>query len=107
MSVMKIMELQRASKDRIGRVNKNGVKLYPHEDSTALRLAQFGFVGIPLSSQNKTGSWYLKFDFKGKTQIAVLSQIRVLSVSRLSSRMGELDALDMNRIKQALFIFLK
>lgn len=43
MPVMKIMELQRVSKDRIGRVNKNGVKLYPHEDSTALHLAQFGF----------------------------------------------------------------
>lgn len=41
--LMKIVELKRVSMDRIGRVNKNGVKLYPHEDSTALHLTQFGF----------------------------------------------------------------
>ena len=43
MFAMKIIELQRVSKDKIGRVNKNNVKLYPHEDSTALHLTQFGF----------------------------------------------------------------
>ena len=40
---MRIVELTKVSKNKIGRVNKNGVKLYPHEDSTALHLAQFGF----------------------------------------------------------------
>lgn len=62
---------------------------------------------IPLTSQDKSGSWYVKFDFKGREQTAVLSQIRMLSVSRLSSRMGELDMADIDKIKRALFDFLK
>ena len=71
------------------------------------KLSRFGFIGIPLTSQNKIGSWYARFDFKGREQTAVLSQIRMFSVSRLSSRMGELDAADISKIKRALFEFLK
>lgn len=71
------------------------------------KLSRFGFIGIPLTSQDKSGSWYVKFDFKGREQTAVLSQIRMLSVSRLSSRMGELDMADIDKIKRALFDFLK
>ena len=71
------------------------------------KLGRFGFVGIPLTSQNKVGSWYVQFDFQGKNQTAVLSQIKALSVSRLSSRMGELDASDVKKIKEALLNFLR
>ena len=46
------------------------------------KLSRFGFVGIPLTSQVKYGSWYVEFDFKGKRQTAVLAQIRTFSVSR-------------------------
>ena len=40
---MVIQELQKVAANKIGRVNKNAVKLLPHEDSTALHLAQYGF----------------------------------------------------------------
>ena len=40
---MLIQEIQKVPITRIGRINKNGVKLLPHEDSTALHLTQFGF----------------------------------------------------------------
>ena len=65
------------------------------------KLSRYGFIGIPLSSQQKTGSWYVNFDFQGKQQVAVLSQIRTFSVSRLSSYMGRLDKNDSLKIKNA------
>lgn len=40
---MKIRELQKVPKNKIGRVDKNGVKAEPHEESTALYLTQYGF----------------------------------------------------------------
>lgn len=40
---MKIKELQKVSKHKIGRVDKNNIDIEPHEDSTILYLAQFGF----------------------------------------------------------------
>ena len=40
---MKIKKLQQVPHDKIGRVDKNNVKLEPHEESTILYLSQFGF----------------------------------------------------------------
>lgn len=70
------------------------------------KLSRHGFIGIPLTSQNKSGSWYVRFNFQGKQQVAVLSQIRTLSISRLSSRMGKLDKNDTEKINYALKQFL-
>ena len=39
---MKVRELYKVPSKKIGRVNKNGIKTEPHEDSTALYLTQFG-----------------------------------------------------------------
>ena len=47
------------------------------------KLSKFGFLGIPLTSQPHEGSWYVSFEFQGKTSYAALAQIRVMSVSRL------------------------
>ncbi len=64
-------------------------------------------MGIPLTSQDKEGTWYTCFDFQGKKQTAVLSQFNTFSVARLSSRMGELDTADVQKIHVALLNFLK
>ena len=40
---MKIKEIERVPKNKIGRVNKNGIKLEPQEDSALLYLTQYGF----------------------------------------------------------------
>ena len=39
---MKIIELEKVTNNKIGRVTTNNVKLEPHEDATALFLTQFG-----------------------------------------------------------------
>ena len=62
------------------------------------KLNRHSFLAIPISTQIKTGSWYVKFTFKKMLRVAVLSQIKVMSVYRLYDRMGELDNFDMDKI---------
>lgn len=41
---MKINELQQVPKNKRGKLHKNGVKIEPHEESTARFLTKYGFV---------------------------------------------------------------
>lgn len=63
------------------------------------KLSAFGFLGIPMSTQQHTGSWYVPFDFWGKRSVAVLSQVRTISTMRLYRRMGELDEIDFKKVR--------
>ena len=63
------------------------------------KLSRLCFLAIPLTSQPHTGTWYTEFNFKGKQEYAVLSQIRMMSVFRLYNRMGKLSTGDYARIQ--------
>lgn len=63
------------------------------------KISRFGFMGIPLTSQDHKGNWYVPFVFRNKRQNAVLVQARVMSVARLYSRMGTLPSFDFDAIK--------
>jgi mRNA interferase MazF len=63
------------------------------------KLSRDGFMGIPLTTQEKTGSWYVKFEFQGKTSYANLAQARVISSKRLYNLVGEIDDEDYKRIR--------
>ena len=65
------------------------------------KLSRLGFMGIPLTSQEKTGSWYAEFKFLGKKQFAAVCQARVVSVSRLHSKIGQIPKSDLDIIKKA------
>ena len=57
---------------------------------------------MPLTSKQHIGSWYAEFVFKDKKQIAVLSQVRDLSVSRLYKKMGEVSESDLELVRERL-----
>ena len=63
------------------------------------KLSHLCFLAIPLTSQPHTGTWYAEFNFRDKPEYAVLSQIRMMSVSRLYNRMGKLSTGDFKKIK--------
>lgn len=63
------------------------------------KLSRFAFMGVPLSSQEHEGSWYIPFIFQNKNQNACLAQIRVMSVARLYRKMGRLPESDQELIK--------
>lgn len=56
-------------------------------------------MGIPLTSQEKTGSWYIEFIFLGKKEFAAICQARVMSVSRLYSKIGQIPKTDLEKVK--------
>lgn len=63
------------------------------------KLSHISFLGIPLSSQKHIGTWYISFRFQNKDEVAVLSQIKVISTSRLYTRMGEISKKDFTQIR--------
>lgn len=66
------------------------------------KLSRFNFIGVPLTSQSHEGNWYAPFEFKEKKQVAVLSQVRNFSASRLYKKMGMLPEPDLDMIRRRL-----
>ncbi len=52
---------------------------------------RYSFLGLPLSTKIKAGSWYAHIRFKGLNQIVTVSQGRVFDYRRLIVKMGELE----------------
>lgn len=63
------------------------------------KLSKDGFLGIPLSTQIKKGSWYVEIFFQEQKHVVTLSQIRVLSSFRMYDIMGSLDDKEIAKIK--------
>jgi len=63
------------------------------------KLSHLGFMGIPLSTQEHGGSWYVNFRFQGKEVYAALSQAKVFSTARLYNRLGQVAEDDMEKVK--------
>ena len=61
---------------------------------------QYMFWAVPLSTQFKTGDWYFRFKYRDKNEIALLSQIRLISSKRLIRVMGLLEPDTFNEIKK-------
>lgn len=64
------------------------------------KLSRFRFMGVPLTSQEHEGSWYVPFMHDDKKQVAVIGQARVMSTKRLFKMIGEIDDTDMKRIEE-------
>jgi len=63
------------------------------------KLSKDGFLGIPLSTIIKVGTWYVEVSFKEKKIVANLAQCRIVSFHRMYEKMGALDAHDIEKIK--------
>ena len=63
-------------------------------------LGKNSFMGIPLTSKEKTGDWYVRFRHRGRAEFAALCQARVTSRARLYEKMGEMDDEDFERVSR-------
>ena len=63
------------------------------------KLCSQTFLAIPTSTKQKEGTWYVPFIFNEINEVALLSQIRIISYRRLGKRMGEISFKDMEKIK--------
>lgn len=60
------------------------------------------FLGIPLTRTIKEGKFYSSFDFKSKTSVAILSQIRLFDSKRLAYSTGRMSKGDYGKLKEKL-----
>jgi mRNA interferase MazF len=62
---------------------------------------RYSFFALPLSTKNKTGSWYASITFGGINQVVVLSQGRALDYRRFKEKMGELEEKQVASVAEA------
>src|SRR3989344_3395760 len=67
------------------------------------KLSNDGFLGIPLSTKIKFGTWYVPIIHRSINSVAMISQIRVISSKRLLEKYGELDQKDISKIKDGFY----
>ena len=60
------------------------------------------FWGIPLTTAEKSGKYYLKFEFNGKSQRAIISQLRLFDAKRLEQKIGTMSKFDFQKIEKAV-----
>ncbi len=69
------------------------------------KLSRGLFFGLPLTSQNKKGTWYIEIEIKGEKSFVVLSQARVFDTRRLIDRIVTLKPDQFERIKKCFIDF--
>jgi mRNA interferase MazF len=62
---------------------------------------------LPLTSKEKTGTWFIDITLQGEKKWAMLYQIRTLNKKRFTVKIGELDDTDFARVKEKLDALLE
>lgn len=71
------------------------------------KLSGKSFIGIPLSTKEKTGTWFAEITVHGEKRYALLYQIRMFSTQRFQRRLATLDEADVAEIKKKLGALLE
>lgn len=85
--------------ENIGSEINGKSKLFSRPVLVFKKLSKSTFMGIPMSSQDRKGSWYVQITLGNIKSIVILSQARLLDYKRLSSKIGELDAVEMADVR--------
>jgi mRNA interferase MazF len=71
------------------------------------KLSGNSFIGIPLSSKDKSGTWFCDITINNQKRSVLLYQIRMFSTNRFESRMATLDDNDFEKVKEKLEALLE
>jgi len=63
------------------------------------------FLGLPITKQEKKGSWYVEITIHGEKRWIMLNQARALDKKRLTNRMGALDGADLKKVRERFLEF--
>lgn len=63
------------------------------------------FLGLPLTKQEKKGSWYVEITIHGERNWVILNQARVLDKKRFTTRISVLDDKDFKKVKEKFIEF--
>jgi mRNA interferase MazF len=64
---------------------------------------RYSFFGLPLSTKNKVGTWYVPIYFMGRPQVVVLSQGKVFDYRRFKEKIGELETAEVSKVREGYF----
>ncbi|MEK7562503.1 MAG: type II toxin-antitoxin system PemK/MazF family toxin [Patescibacteria group bacterium] len=65
------------------------------------------FIGLPLSSREKIGSWFIDISINNQKRYVLLYQIKMFSTNRFESRLATIDDNDFKKVKEKLEQLLK
>jgi mRNA-degrading endonuclease toxin of MazEF toxin-antitoxin module len=71
------------------------------------KLSGDSFIGLPLSSKDKIGTWFTDITINDQKRSVLLYQIRMFSANRFESRLATLDENDFKKVKEKLEQLLK
>jgi len=71
------------------------------------KLSRESFIGVPLSTKKKEGTWFCEITIHNEKRYALLYQIRMFSSVRFQRRLASLDDADFKRIKEKLKALLE
>ncbi len=71
------------------------------------KLTRYSFLGLPTTTANKQGSWYVPISYGSVNVLVMLNQVRVFSSKRLSTKLSTLDTADFKRVKEEFLKFLQ
>jgi mRNA interferase MazF len=71
------------------------------------RLSRWTYLVIPTTTKNKTGTWYVAYEYQGKTINACLQQVRTIDYRRLHNKMGSLNEIDFDKVKKGFIKLYK
>ncbi|OHE25029.1 MAG: hypothetical protein A2Z84_01280 [Tenericutes bacterium GWA2_35_7] len=71
------------------------------------KLSGKNYIGIPLSTKRKVGTWFVDVKVQGEIVSALLYQIRMFSSNRFQRRLTTLDNADFARVKEKLETLLE
>ncbi len=66
------------------------------------KLTRSLFIGVPLTSKKRAGSFFVTFSLNGVSSCAILAQVRVLDSKRLNYRYAKIGDFDFQRIRKNL-----
>lgn len=66
------------------------------------KFSNFTFLGVPLTSKNKTQKFNMEFSYKGKDGTMLFDQIRTFDSRRLASKMGRISESQFENMREKL-----
>lgn len=85
--------------ENIGRELNGKSDLFSRPVLVFKKLSRETFLGLPTTTQDRQGSWYVELHQAGRVMNVILSQARVFDVKRLSTRIGRIDDTDAKKVK--------
>ena len=93
--------------DNVGSEINGKSRLFSRPGLILKKLSRGFYLVIPTTSQKKEGSWYVEILHEKKYMYLCLHQMRVIDYRRLSTRLGQVDSNDFEKIKEAFFKLYK